>query len=115
MSMVEQVVKFITSGNAGVELEKHLHKKLVELNLPKSMSELEDGDVLDEQIDNNLCFHYSNGEDSADVVICGYMEKEHTLIVKSFGCMDSLYNISLAELDIYNLLEIAVMLSFYME
>ena len=113
MSMVEQLVNFITSGNAGVELEKQVHKKLAELNLPKSMNELEDESVLDEQLENNLCFHFSNGEDSSDVVICGYMEKKHTLIVRAFGGMDSLYTISLAELDIYNLLEIAVMLSFY--
>lgn len=110
MITAEQVVEFIKSKSAGTKLAKLAHKKLVELNLPKSMSELEDEDVLDEQLDNNLAFHFSNGEDSNDVVICGYFSR--TLIVKVFGGTDSLFYISLDELDLYNLLELVVMLSY---
>lgn len=113
MIKAEQVVEFLKNNNAGAELAELAHKKLTELNLPKSMTELEDDDVLDEQLDNNLAFHFSNGEDSEDVVICGYETKSQTLLVQGFGhgITGDIFSVSLAELELYNLLEIVVMLS----
>ncbi len=109
---VAKVLTFIKDPSASDKLRDFIHTKLLKLDLPDSQDTLEaDEDLLDQILDNNLAFHFSDPDNPEDVVILGYTPDSHTLIVRG-GMSGDIFPVSLEDLELYSLLELATLLSY---
>lgn len=111
---VEQVLEFLNSKESAGILAEYVDKKLKSMDLPTSVNELDDEDLLDEMLDMGICFFCDFGEPDYrdDVYVVGYNAKTRELIVRGNDGIDGVCPVSIDELEFNSLLELAKVLAY---
>lgn len=110
MIKVEQVLEFLNSKECGSILAEYADKKLKALKLPKSMDEFDYNDeLLDEVIDYGIAFFCDFGDSDSreDVYVVGYNENTRELLVRGNFGLEGICPVSIDELELYSLLQLA--------